>query len=50
VEQRVCSAEKLRSPAGADGADVADVVVIDVRRDRFVEVLLIVHDAGDHER
>jgi len=50
VQQRRSSAEQCVSLASSDGPDVGDPRLIDMRGHSGVEVLLVVDDAGDHER
>ena len=50
MQQRVRAAEQLRSLVRPTGADERHLVAVDARRDELVEVLLVLHDAGDHER
>ncbi len=35
---------------GGDGTDVADVAAVEMGRHVLVEVLLVLHDAGDDQR
>ena len=49
VEQGVGTAQHLRAHGGIDGAEVAHLLAVDVRRDLVAEVLLVLDDPGDVE-
>ena len=49
VEQRVRTSQYLGTLGGVDGAEVAHLLAVDVRRDLVAEVLLVLDDSGDVE-
>ena len=50
MQQRERGTEELVAVGGAERADVAHAIPIDVGSDLAVEVLAVVNDARDHER